>query len=127
MHIMDFLSTTQVLCRNKEICTSPALLRFFGFDPNADKVYFQRRREHLQTLEEATLEEVRQRSTCICLVVPNFVNNTRSGKAFAQGCNCGLKQHTLSPCVLLHGPRRNIDTVAPKYSHFCKPPITFDH
>lgn len=56
--LFPYCFTTQVLCKDKEMCTSPALLRFLGFDPHADKMYFKRRREYLQRLEEATTEKV---------------------------------------------------------------------
>ena len=56
--IFSYCFTTQVLCKDKKMCTSPALLRFLGFDPHADKMYFKERREYLQRLEEATTEKV---------------------------------------------------------------------
>ena len=42
----------QVLCKDKERCTSVVMLQFLGFDPLADKVYFKKRREYLQRMEE---------------------------------------------------------------------------
>ena len=48
----------QVLCKDKEKCTSVAMLQFLGFDLLADKVYFKRRREYLQRMEELDKKKV---------------------------------------------------------------------
>ena len=43
----------QVLCKDKERCTSSIVLQFFGFDILAEKKYFKKRKEYLEKMKDS--------------------------------------------------------------------------
>ena len=55
--IFSTVANCQVVCRDKDMCTSPAFLRFLGFDPLGDKTYFKRRREYMQTKDKESIQK----------------------------------------------------------------------
>ena len=56
LYIVYCVHAFKVLSQDKEMSTSPVFLRFLGFDPLADKDYFDKRKDLLPTRQQEVTE-----------------------------------------------------------------------